>query len=780
MAGDEMDLPKLKELKGEKNLQEWKKLLLLHLSYHDLDQYILEDIAATPANKKDRIKVLLFIQSSLSADVQERLTNGGSKAEEMDPKVLYDDILRIVPAASENAIAELMEEFCKIKRSKYTTFHKFLERVQYLRRRLKELIPTLADEVCVWIALAGIKEYQFYTHLMVQQKEGKLTWEKFTNEMLVEANREGADTSLLAQPSNNNRNPRDQRSEHPLGPRKLHPFCGFRHRGGNELCWKLHPELKIEYDKRMKQEENNKQDQPAPTAPRPSAGSMKFQSGIHGVMVQLTASKSPNKLNKDTLVVDSGASSHTFNDTRWFDSLQLLDKPESFGSANGGEVVTTHRGVARFTITISTGETVEFALGAVYSPNAPCNLISTGELRSDDAIVDGWKDQIVHRKTHQELASLVWISNVAVLDGVVIPQGQLALSQIRMSSVSFDVMHQRLGHANKEAILRVCRQSGITFTTKEVADHHCEACYTSKAQDSIPKATMRKVSNPLEMVRVDVIIHDPGHLGFRYTTHFIDLATGFHWLKFHKEKKDAQKVLKEWVIQIETQTGLKVQNIGIDGGTEFGQGTHQFYNNSIRNWFQSRGTIFNVTTPHTPLYNGASERAGKSITSYARTSLVASELGTELWPFAEETAVKVLNLLPSRTDPTGAWRSPWERWASAIGLPDADQKPYIKHLRIYGCTAYAFIKKENREKGKFTPRARRGQLVGYDDDFGRIFWIYCHDRGEVLRASAARFREDIPSALPSVHEQPEYEVVFDDPGLLDEYSQELQASQEAP
>jgi hypothetical protein len=93
----------------------------------------------------------------------------------MDPKVLYEDILRIVPAASENAIAELMEEFCRIKRSKFTTFHKFLERVRYLRRRLKEFIPTLTDKVCVWIALAGIKEYQFYTHLMVQQKEGKLS-----------------------------------------------------------------------------------------------------------------------------------------------------------------------------------------------------------------------------------------------------------------------------------------------------------------------------------------------------------------------------------------------------------------------------------------------------------------------------------------------------------------------------------------------------------------------------------------------------------------------------
>jgi hypothetical protein len=38
----------------------------------------------------------------------------------------------------------------------------------------------------------------------------------------------------------------------------------------------LHPDLKEEYDKRKKQEEKNKQEQPATTAARPSAGSMKF------------------------------------------------------------------------------------------------------------------------------------------------------------------------------------------------------------------------------------------------------------------------------------------------------------------------------------------------------------------------------------------------------------------------------------------------------------------------------------------------------------------------
>jgi len=162
MAGDEMDLPKLKELKGEKNLSEWNSLLRLHLTYHGLLDYITIGIpGTTPETIKNGVKVMLFLQSSLSTEIRERLINGGVREDETDPKAFYDSIMRILPDASENAIQELMEEFCHMKRRNFTTFHKYLERLQFLRRRLKELVPNLHDDVCVWIAFGGIKEYAF-------------------------------------------------------------------------------------------------------------------------------------------------------------------------------------------------------------------------------------------------------------------------------------------------------------------------------------------------------------------------------------------------------------------------------------------------------------------------------------------------------------------------------------------------------------------------------------------------------------------------------------------
>jgi hypothetical protein len=497
---------------------------------------------------------------------------------------------------------------------------------------------------------------------------------------------------------------------------------------------------------------------------------MKFQSGIMGISLSLASASTDNyQITKDTLVLDSGASKHTFNDHTWFKSLEVMTKPEVFASANGGDVVVSHFGNVNFTLTNSNGGTTEFELGALYSPNAPCNLISTGMLRSDGAVVDGYHDKLVMRSTRHELAYLSWVNGVAVLGRVTKPIQDLMPSfpQLSMASVTYDVMHRRLCHANKKAVVKACKEAGIAFSTKEVRDHHCEDCFLAKATDYLPKDTLRQWHHPLEMVAVDVIQHPPGHLGFRYTTHFIDAATGYHWLKFSKDKSAAQSILKEWITQIELQTGLKVQNIGMDGGSEFGQSTTLFHASPIRKYLENKGIIVRTTTPETPWYNGKIERAGQSITSYARTALIASGLPGTLWPFAEETAAKILNILPSQTDPD--WRSPHERWATGIGLPDADRKPYIKHLRVFGCTAYVYIKPKYRQKAdKMAPRAKKGRFIGYDDPHGRIYFIYLPAEDKVTRVNAVKFHEASAQA-PNGDADLEYEAVLDDPGLTEEY-----------
>jgi hypothetical protein len=75
-----------------------------------------------------------------------------------------------------------------------------------------------------------------------------------------------------------------------------------------------------------------------------------------------------------------------------------------------------------------------------------------------------------------------------------------------------------------------------------------------------------------------------------------------------------------------------------------------------------------------------------------------------LWAEAVATAVYLSNLTPTKgTESDSA--TPYELWN--------DSKPSLKHLRVWGCTAYAYIVKAKRKDAKFGPRAERGVFIGY-------------------------------------------------------------------
>lgn len=97
MAGDKINYSVLKELTGEKNLQEWKTMLGLFLSLYDLKKYITDDVPPTDDNRKERIKVLLSIRSRFLLRFTNVWVNGGSDPGQRNPKIIHQDILEDNP-----------------------------------------------------------------------------------------------------------------------------------------------------------------------------------------------------------------------------------------------------------------------------------------------------------------------------------------------------------------------------------------------------------------------------------------------------------------------------------------------------------------------------------------------------------------------------------------------------------------------------------------------------------------------------------------------------------
>lgn len=116
---------------------------------------------------------------------------------------------------------------------------------------------------------------------------------------------------------------------------------------------------------------------------------------------------------------------------------------------------------------------------------------------------------------------------------------------------------------------------------------------------------------------------------------------------------------------------------------------------------EEEGFTFHPTAPNTPEQNGPAERAGGVISSTSRSIRIAAHLPEDLWPYAVEHSVMLLNARPVKRL---GWRTPYELIHG--------HKPNAGNLKVFGCKVYRRI--PNIPKmAKLAPRAESGYLLGY-------------------------------------------------------------------
>ena len=81
-------------------------------------------------------------------------------------------------------------------------------------------------------------------------------------------------------------------------------------------------------------------------------------------------------------------------------------------------------------------------------------------------------------------------------------------------------------------------------------------------------------------------------------------------------------------------------------------------------------------TPGTPQQNGVAERRNRTFLDMVKSMLSYSTLPISFWGYALNTAMYLLNLVPSKF----VHKTPVELW---IG-----HKPSMRHLHIWGCPAH--------------------------------------------------------------------------------------------
>jgi len=288
---------------------------------------------------------------------------------------------------------------------------------------------------------------------------------------------------------------------------------------------------------------------------------------------------------------------------------------------------------------------------------------------------------------------------------------------VRSTNDTDVLWHNRFSHAS------------ATRVTQLIPNHHgfnCESCILGKQPRTPFKSIEDKATDKLGCVHIDHcgIITPSTYGGGKYALNLRDQATGYTWVYVVPDKSAETiiKALKQWKPMVENQAGTTLKVIRTDDAKEFKSVYTQY--------LQQFGVVHEATARYSSSSNGTVERVHRTLFDMVRPMLIHAKLPTPFWGEAIITAAKVLNRLPTKANANNM--TPHEAWFG--------KKPSIKHLRVFGCIAYATLPIEIIGKGnKPAPRAIKCCFLGYYGN--RMYRLLDLESGKAFKARDVKFNE---------------------------------------
>ena len=406
-----------------------------------------------------------------------------------------------------------------------------------------------------------------------------------------------------------------------------------------------------------------------------------------------------------------------------FTEYRVLDTPIQISTASGAYI----QAIAEGTVTISVAvkgaiRTVELS-GVLHVPRIAGSLISVLQLQDKGITV---------RTTVGPEGNRLLIE----LQGVVVGEAyRLGRSYALNSAVQDEqtveitlkattenkAWHRRLGHLSSQSLQYMhTATTGMLEPIQELQEA-CEACILTKTVRVINRNTPERAIEILWRIYSDFWgpYSIPTLLGEIYILTFTDDFTRKSWVYFAKSRNQLRTLFSQFKALVELESGHKIKVIRCDNASEY---------RSLGDLFQQDyGIRFEYTTPYTPEQNGVSERLNRSLITMARAMLLDAKLPVRFWGEAVATACYLRNRTP--IGPEG--KTPEEAYSG--------QKPYVGHLKAYGCVAYPHIPKEKRQKLGNT--AQPAILIGYMPT-SRQYKLYCPESKQIIVSTAPTFKED--------------------------------------
>ena len=256
----------------------------------------------------------------------------------------------------------------------------------------------------------------------------------------------------------------------------------------------------------------------------------------------------------------------------------------------------------------------------------------------------------------------------------------------------------------------------------------CDVCEVSKhTRSSFPAKgnSDKDTLQPLEVVHADIFgpVETLSVGGAKYGLIFTDGYS--RWRSFFA-MANRSETLSKFKQYLEDMSGMlkgaKVVRLHSDGGGEF-------MSEEFKSFCKSKGIHQTNSSPRTPEQNGLAERSNRTVLDMARSMRVDAGLDKEMWAMACDTAVYLINRLPSAVI-GGA--TPYQRLFN--------KSARLEHVRIFGCRAY--VQFYNNERKKLDEKAWRGILVGYHPFNYRCYRVYDPKRRKTYMSTHVTFDEE--------------------------------------
>jgi hypothetical protein len=135
----------------------------------------------------------------------------------------------------------------------------------------------------------------------------------------------------------------------------------------------------------------------------------------------------------------------------------------------------------------------------------------------------------------------------------------------------------------------------------------------------------------------------------------------------------------------------------------------EYNSDDFKSYTTSTGISVEQAPADTPQQNGVAERFNRTLTEKVRAIMSAASLPKWLWGEIVSTASLLINIAPCSVLKSD---TPHNVWMKASDPTEAHHRFDYKQLKVIGCRAYTYIKKEHRDK--LSPKAKDLVMVGYD------------------------------------------------------------------